>query len=1051
MVCFQILVEVTEIQGELLQLTGSTVDISTLGSSAPTLSPLPQLPSAFEALLEQELSILQETLTINFGVIQILQQILIGGFTISQEGQSCDLVFSSVFRFFTLLVRAEYGQELTSLGNDIMSFSIGGVINLSGSCSADALEAFSITISAVEETNVNIVATMTKMSQTLVVSRGLIVKVVSTSVSFEEQANQLATTLKVNRMNCEGADRVGARLLEFLGCTEAVQECNAGADLKALLDAVMQLMSALTKDLEGTDILQRTEAIVSMIGDLDVPCISVSIKIRIQTVVISIQDVVATYVSQISLVEQRRLQITGSLNFSLSVTLDQEPQPFDFQLKERVQRQQLKGLMICGDFTDRSTESILVSQQVSDPSGGDCDGETILRRAQRVTAMCGANDLQLDDIRSNTQELARCSANLREPLTERQQKSLKFILVILSSFRVTFSSQISFVLQKLSILTGQKVSSAELGIQFIGSDGELFDVEAVREVVPLNPLGQPGEAAKYEIILTQDWQNLRFVFTTIKTVILSVVRVLNVQGISDQLIGDSVACSDFLNSIQIYFTMISQGRFSQDDIYDIALKIITSGPKVGVECSSRVRFLAESILKSVMNYQLLFTTDLVVLQMKLLQILRVQVTSLQITFAGFSEQGSLVDTQQGLACDLRDKDFYRETISRHQNSIENVRDLCDLVSALIEPQGTTVIPSASNSVVSSSEFMETLGPLVVSLSEDANSLDAENLSFIQSLSVNTSFSDREKSSLASIKTTLVSITVQLGAEMAMVRSELQDLDNQEGKEVLLIGTDMEALQNNATTIASLTEKLLQISKTIEEAKDSCSPEKPKDSEEFFDFVLDNILLPLARADLRDDIQPDSSLWDMIGPLEDYLDRGIKCLKGSDEGSLLVTQAVLKTYVDMLNLDLAILQGQMLELEGTCPPGFEPGDWSNGSGECCCNRDINLGDGSTSGTRPANSSIEICYEKKVCECRSCLKPCLFEKISGLFASFEALDNSTKAIDSVLNTCSSSSSVSTGVDAFIQALNALMELLTRYSPRDLFRFGILELTLSAVTTP
>ena len=100
--------------------------------------------------------------------------------------------------------------------------------------------------------------------------------------------------------------------------------------------------------------------------------------------------------------------------------------------------------MFCGDFTDRSTQSILVSQQVSDPKGGSCDGETILRRAPKVTATCGANDLQLDDIRSNTQELARCSANLKEPLTERQLKSLKFILVILSSFRVTFSSQIAF-------------------------------------------------------------------------------------------------------------------------------------------------------------------------------------------------------------------------------------------------------------------------------------------------------------------------------------------------------------------------------------------------------------------------------------------------------------------------------------------------------------------------------------------------------------------------------------------------------------------------------
>ena len=434
MVCFSILVEVTSIQGELLQLTGSTVDISTLGSPAPTISPLPQLPSDFEAGLEQEINILRATLTINIDIVQILERILKVDFTINTEGQSCDGVFSSVFRFLTLLVRSEYGQELEDVGGGIISLSIGGSITLSSSCSDEVIEAFQMTIAAVRDANVNIVATATKVSQTLVVSSGLIVDVVSTTVSYEEQANQLAETLRINRMNCEGADRVGAKLLEFVEDREVVQDCQADADLKPLFDAIMSLMLAITSNLEDNNIFQTTEDIMTMIEDLDVPCIGISIKIRIQTVVISIKDVVTTYVSQISLVEQRRLQITGSLSFSLSVQLGQEPDLFDFQLREKVQRQQLKGLMFCGDFTDRSTQSILVSQQVSDTKGGNCDGETILRRAQKVTAMCGSNNLQLDDIRSNTQELARCSADLREPLTERQLKSLKFILVILSSF-----------------------------------------------------------------------------------------------------------------------------------------------------------------------------------------------------------------------------------------------------------------------------------------------------------------------------------------------------------------------------------------------------------------------------------------------------------------------------------------------------------------------------------------------------------------------------------------------------------------------------------------
>ena len=179
-----------------------------------------------------------------------------------------------------------------------------------------------------------------------------------------------------------------------------------------------------------------------MVEAMNISCISVRIKMRIQIVVKGLKDTVTTYVSQIALVEQRRLQITGSLNFSISVQLDQEPEPYDFELREKIQREQLKGLMLCGDFTDRTTESIVVSQQASDPREGDCDGDTILKRAQRVAAMCGANDLQLDDIRNNTQELARCSANLRGPLTEGQLKSLDFILVILSSFRVTFLSLI---------------------------------------------------------------------------------------------------------------------------------------------------------------------------------------------------------------------------------------------------------------------------------------------------------------------------------------------------------------------------------------------------------------------------------------------------------------------------------------------------------------------------------------------------------------------------------------------------------------------------------
>merc|ERR1712200_195759 len=64
---------------------------------------------------------------------------------------------------------------------------------------------------------------------------------------------------------------------------------------------------------------------------------------------------------------------------------------------------------------------------------------------------------------------------------------------------------------------------------------------------------------------------------------------------------------------------------------------------------------------------------------------------------------------------------------------------------------------------------------------DANSLDADNLSFIRSLSVNTSFSDRELDSLGFMKSTLLSHTTFIGAEISIGQSILQHLETKIGE------------------------------------------------------------------------------------------------------------------------------------------------------------------------------------------------------------------------------------------------------------------------------
>merc|ERR550517_1775673 len=50
---------------------------------------------------------------------------------------------------------------------------------------------------------------------------------------------------------------------------------------------------------------------------------------------------------------------------------------------------------------------------------------------------------------------------------------------------------------------------------------------------------------------------------------------------------------------------------------------------------------------------------------------------------------------------------------------------------------------------------------------------------------------------------------------------------------------------------------------------------------------------------------------------------------------MAVQVVLKVYIEMAQLHLAIIREEMLETNGECPAGFEIGDWSDDSGECCC--------------------------------------------------------------------------------------------------------------------
>ena len=122
-------------------------------------------------------------------------------------------------------------------------------------------------------------------------------------------------------------------------------------------------------------------------------------------------------------------------------------------------------------MTDRSVLSIQAAAEALDNDDNTCSGAEVTRAARRVTAVCSSAELPIDDVEQTTRDLASCSSNLRDQLSIRDVSQLEFILTSLNNFRISFTSQISIVQQRLTFLTGQSLSAADLGLILISETG----------------------------------------------------------------------------------------------------------------------------------------------------------------------------------------------------------------------------------------------------------------------------------------------------------------------------------------------------------------------------------------------------------------------------------------------------------------------------------------------------------------------------------------------------------------------------------------------------
>ena len=244
--------------------------------------------------------------------------------------------------------------------------------------------------------------------------------------------------------------------------------------------------------------------------------------------------------------------------------------------------------------------------------------------------MCSAPVLSIEDVAQATRDLAKCSSSLTSRPSLKEVSKLNFIISSLNSFRITFTSQISIVQQKLAFLSGQSLSASSLNISFINEFG--LDIPAPEIDITggdANLIPVPGleidpnseHILGYELFLVKQWKEYRFAYSTLQIVMTCITTVLDVKGIDIGSVGGAAADGrDFLTAVNSYFTKIGQGLFLIDELYSITGDIITLAGGVTIEVANGIVLQLQSIMVSLTSYQMACLSEFIIIQQKLIQI-----------------------------------------------------------------------------------------------------------------------------------------------------------------------------------------------------------------------------------------------------------------------------------------------------------------------------------------------------------------------------------------------------------------------------------------------
>merc|ERR1719474_492085 len=426
----------------------------------------------------------------------------------------------------------------------------------------------------------------------------------------------------------------------------------------------------------------------------------------------------------------------------------------------------------------------------------------------------------------------------------------------------------------------------------------------------------------------------------------------------------STSPADFALLIAQFTSSLSSGIITED-IITISQKILQA--KVTAAPSNAILILLKIAASTASSLQVTILSEIVIIRQNLIQVLvseGLSLTSITFKIQDFDSEGAIIVIEEagGKADATQDElEANIDAFGKSQTILTQIEILLKATlafdfSSLSEP------PTSEVTIM---EFMTKLSSFLMIVGKDmSNSKVTEIGQELITMKINMKASTTILSKLSFIISTVTTYVVQVTTEITNVRGEMKN-----DADILLTITTAEDAQKQVTTLTSAMDTFSSVSTAITKAMESSDKSAANsvltffsDSKSFF-IIISSLQIDTTISDSIDEISTirkkiisasDEGVTPSSGKLKLIFMTIIQSitifikiiniqiqLLGTIDG---VTTPVKETTIEQGTTptvsDIPPLQDTQEQPQSTaepegCPVGFEPGDWSNGDGECCC--------------------------------------------------------------------------------------------------------------------